>query len=490
MKKLIKTIKNYHPPKMVCFIYLLVPLLICFIKNSVFDNDTWFLLHTGKYVLTKGLPWIEPFTIHKGLDFIMQQWLSATIFASIYQTFGSLGLVVFIALVDALIIFITYRLCMLISHHKFYLSIGITFSMSLLLSIFFIVGRPQIFSYLHFLLLFYSLESYLHTKKWQYLIILPIVSLLEINMHASMWWLLFCFLLPYIIDGIAFCFGIFQGEGYKIKPILIAVISMFVVGLINPYGIKAITYVFTSYGNFYIERMVNEMKTPNIREFSGWIVYGIMFLLLYLYGRNKNKKMKLRYVCLLLGSFVLALSAYRNFALLLLATFFPLAVYFEKEAYDKINEFSFATRKQQILYRATLCVLVIYLITIAITNTRFDSRHSLDGVIDYLTHTTTPEDSIIYTCYNDGGYLEFHGYHPYIDPRAEVFAKANNHKKDILKEYYQLQHGKLDSKEFLQTYSFTHLIVHKKDILYQDLKTNKTYKVVYQDANYQIYVPS
>ena len=65
--------------------------------------------------------------------------------------------------------------------------------------------------------------------------------------------------------------------------------------------------------------------------------------------------------------------------------------------------------------------------------------------------------------------MEFRGYKPYLDPRAEVVLEANNGKEDILAEYIDLREGRKDKKEFLEKYQFDYLVVRGEyDPLYMD----------------------
>ena len=88
---------------------------------------------------------------------------------------------------------------------------------------------------------------------------------------------------------------------------------------------------------------------------------------------------------------------------------------------------------------------------------------------------------MLYTGYNDGGYLQFLGYKTYLDPRAEVFLKANNKKSDIFIEYYNLQNNELNGYDFLNKYKFDVLILDRDDVLN---KYVNNYKIVYSD-NYR-----
>ena len=82
---IINKLKNYHPPKSLTFLYLFIPLFNALRLALTLDNDFWFLTNTGKYIINNGFPTIEPFTIHKNFDFIVQQWLTDVIFYYIHK---------------------------------------------------------------------------------------------------------------------------------------------------------------------------------------------------------------------------------------------------------------------------------------------------------------------------------------------------------------------------------------------------------------------
>ena len=91
MKRIKNMLVNYHPSKKMLFLYFNIPLILVLFWRVEY-NDIWFLLNHGKYVLNNGFPSIEPFTIHEGLDFVMQQHLAATIFYEVYHWLGGFGL--------------------------------------------------------------------------------------------------------------------------------------------------------------------------------------------------------------------------------------------------------------------------------------------------------------------------------------------------------------------------------------------------------------
>jgi len=84
----------------------------------------------------------------------------------------------------------------------------------------------------------------------------------------------------------------------------------------------------------------------------------------------------------------------------------------------------------------------------------------------------------------DGGYGMFLGVKSYLDCRAEYFIKYNNKKYDILKEYFLLQHSKININAFLDKYKFTHLLLNSGDIMFK-LSEIDGYKLIYIDKEYK-----
>ena len=75
-----KRLKSYSPPKIIGILLLLIPIIFSLAKNINLNNDTYFIIKSGNYILKYGILYIEPFTMHHNFSFVMQQWLSALSF--------------------------------------------------------------------------------------------------------------------------------------------------------------------------------------------------------------------------------------------------------------------------------------------------------------------------------------------------------------------------------------------------------------------------
>ena len=124
------------------------------------ENDLGFLLSDGRYILEQGFPVEDPFTMHQGMHFIMQQWLSAVIFWLCYANFGVNGLFALIALTGAAITYLYFRLIMTASQNNRAFSLLMMLTVGILFSLIFFRIRPQMFSALLLLMAVLALEKY------------------------------------------------------------------------------------------------------------------------------------------------------------------------------------------------------------------------------------------------------------------------------------------------------------------------------------------
>ena len=480
MKNLIKEYKKWEPSKYLIPV-LLIPLFLMFlIIRFSLDNDFWFLINHGSTILKKGFITIEPFTIHSGFSFIPQQWLTSVLFVTIYNTFGVRGMYVLVAICSLIIIYILYKIANIVSNSN-KKSLYITFISEIaLIYLGVIVTRPQIFDALIFSLEILLLELFIKKENKKYLYILPFVSLLLVNIHSSMWLMFFVLMLPYYAENIIL--KIKKKKTFELKPLIIVTAISLIVGLINPYGIKAITYLFGSYGIKEINDYVNEMQGVIITSRQGFVIFMLIFAMLYSFYHNKGKN-KLRYFFLTLGIGYLSLKHYRG--ALFLVIVFTLVLGYNFRSTKKLKEQKL-TNKNKILF--IILTLIIILVGLFNSKEMVVYNNGLERIADYLDNNAT-KDIKLYTNYGHGNYMEYRGYKCYIDARAEVFLKANNKKANIFHEYYKLVSGKIKPKKFVDKYAFDYLLVDltkdKTLSVYLDMSDN--YTRVYQIRNAYLY---
>jgi hypothetical protein len=335
----------------------------------------------------------------------------------------------------------------------------------------------------------YSLESFIAYRNNKYLIVLPVLSIILINLHAAMWPILFVMLLPYIIDSFNFKIKFISGQGYEKKVFFIVILVMILVGIINPYEIKSMTYLLKSYGYPEISSTVMEMQPTNINEAMGMIIFTFILIIILTYCFYRKGNTRIRYFLLTLGTGIMVLSSYRSFPFFIVCSLFSVA-YYLKNVNLKVNNTETSPKVLRLRKILIAAIIIVTLGALFINNNKDDEDsafNDLNSAVDYILENEDTSNVVLYTGYNDGGLTEFRGLPSYIDPRAEVFVKKNNKKDDIMKEYIDMQSGNLYYKSVLDKYNFTHLLVPDKDILSTYLPYDNDYDIIFSNESYKVF---
>lgn len=464
---------KYKPNKYTSYLYFIIPLLLSTTLNISKERDIWFILSYGKYILKNGLPHYDILSMHNNFSLVVQQWLSDIIYYLPYELLGGVGIYILVFILNTLILYFLYKLCMLISNKRVFNSVISSSIIDILLMTYFVTPRPQMFTFLIFLILLYILENYLK-KESKVVWFIPLLSILLVNLHASMWPCLFILMLPYLVE---FSYNYLKKKDRKIFKLLQVLFVSIIVGFLNPYGLGAMIYSLTSYGVDTINEIVMEMSPFTLKGVlapTNYIVLGLFFgLLICMFIKKKYSSHQ---VLLMLGIFYMVLCNFRNVTLFYICVlpFFSMYLPFT----DGKSKFI----PKKIYLVVILCLLV--LIGYNIIDGKYNLINPNKKIIDYLDKNSN-KDIRLYASNDNGSYYELNGYHPYMDGRVEVFVKANNHQEDIMLEYYNMSFEILNIEKFLDKYKFTHLVVDKNETLYKYLKNNEDFqKVVTIDETY------
>lgn len=482
-------------PKGINLLLCVFPLIGLAVMTHSLDNDFYFLYKMGEYISNNGFPVNDILSMHSEMKLVVQQWLCDVLYYRIYEALGTTGMVIFMAIIYIVFVTVYYKLCKLVSDN-FFVSIVATTLVGLFISMTYLATRPQIVTYVVFLLLFYVLESYIKTKKVYWLAALPLLSLFLINWHASMWWLLFVFMLPYLVEAVPVHIkSIEQKPCCNIFALLITMVIMFFAGLINPYGIDAVTYLFGSYGVEEINEQIQEMHPTTMNNPNGVLFLVVVFLFVLIFAFSKKKNIKARFFCLTMGTLVLAFSSLKGIAYFEICGFFSM-VYFLKDFDFKIKVTnSKRTQKQKVRLGVLVSIFCVMLVGLGFVlandqpnvNEQKSPLQNLDEIVDVLDEKPKNE-VVLFTDFNTGQYLEFNGYKAYIDGRAEVFLKKNNKSYDYFKEFVEVKNGEIYYKDFVNKYNFTYLIVDDTTpTLLEGLKHDEDYQIACENEDYTLF---
>lgn len=176
---------------------LVIIFVAVIIQKRIPDSDTFFLAATGRYIVENGaVPQINPFIIHQDFAIIVQQWLFDVLMYIIYGFGGNHGLFAYLILTYTISMTLLYKYMGLFTDNKTHKLVLLSIMGVLYTN--WNVARPTSISFIIMLSLLYCLEQYRRTKKYRYLSILPFLSLLQVNIHSSMWPMMFVLMVPYI----------------------------------------------------------------------------------------------------------------------------------------------------------------------------------------------------------------------------------------------------------------------------------------------------
>ena len=242
------------------------------IVTKTFQNDTFFTIPTGNYILENGVNDVEPFTWHENLKFTKLRWAFDITVAKIYQIAGFSGLYVFTIIIAFLIAFTIFTTLSKNRTNKLIAFLMATFTLIALSG--FITCRGQLISYLLFALESYCVYKLAETNKGKYSIYLIAISTLLVCFHSSVWLVYFLFFVPYIIEGIITKFklnNIFEKsdkiifEPHLNKKLIITMCISFVLGLLSPLGTTPLTYMFKVVGGLS-SKIILELQPVTIEE--------------------------------------------------------------------------------------------------------------------------------------------------------------------------------------------------------------------------------
>lgn len=491
LKEEIKKISKYP---ILLFLLLIIVLDAMVLVFSCFpDADTYFIISTGEYIVkNKIIPTTNPFVIHDELRTIVQQWLFDVIIYKIYSVTGWIGIYLYSLLIVIILMILMYILLSFYSQNTRAKMISVLLYGGFVST--WVVARPTSISLILFSLMIIIIKQYQKNRKSKLLLLLPLISLLMINVHAALWPIMFVLLLPFIFPTeFPTNFKLKEVTSFirkwllDQKQILLLIVSMILIALLNPNGINGIMYIFLSYNSATSNNAISELQASPIISKPGMFVIGTI-LCLYWYVNKFKKNIDMSIIYMSFGTMLLAALHMRN-AWFLSFSLFPIFVILIDKIYIEKNEDQNNKKmkiKNKILLSTSALFILIFVCAIGSIAKVKDKMSSPVKAVEYL-ESTKSNDIVLFTGFNNGSYMEFNGYKVYIDARPELFQKKINKKEDIYSEYLSLLAGKLDYKEFLDKYEFTHLIIDDGMGLEGYLQCSEDYEKVVIGNGYSLY---
>lgn len=230
------------------------------------DTDGWFLLASGRVVVESGVPSTNPFTAIAGQGIVLQQWLHDAWLYLCWKAEGYVGVAVSVAIPAALALWAyTGTVSRLAQNARYPWAPLLIGALGFTLMASYLSIRPSLWTAA---LLFVTISTCLEWRRVagsRCLLVLPIVTLLSVNLQAALWPLpaaaAACFLLPEEGEiSPSEAGGTVRSWVRSRLPLLAAIAGMAAVSLVNPYAIDGSLYVLRSLGAASYGGVILELK--------------------------------------------------------------------------------------------------------------------------------------------------------------------------------------------------------------------------------------
>ncbi len=457
-----------------------IPLAVFLIRDL--DNDTWFMLNHGRYIMKNGLyPQYEPFTVHEGMEFTFQKWLSCILFWLIYKYLGKIALKLFLYGVYMVFVFAMYKLLEYINKDAKIQNLATLVVLNAAMTQY-LYTRPQMFTYLFLAIELIVLEKYVRENKMRLLVIIPILSLVEIQLHSTIWPIMLIFMLPYMFDvsssdKLVQKLKFLPGRKYKRLPIWLTFIASTVIAVVNPYGFESVIYLVKSLQIPELKTLITEVRAPELLSVNTFVIAASLVILIY--GFAKKKKIELRYLFLFGGTTLMSMMSVRQMSFMLIPAAMLMAYFFNFKAVSNVFKASIAL---------ILAILSFDSVFDASWNQSRYQQYITDACNALYEYEPHPEGTGVFNLDDEGSYLEFLGFKAYADTRAEIFSDKINNSKNYLAEKIGFETETVSYKEFIYQYDYKYAFirkVYKNQIKAMD--SDKNLKRIYENRLFVIY---
>lgn len=284
--------------------------------NGSYDSDGWFLLATGKQIVENGIPYANPWSLASYRPIVVQQWLHDVLLYGSYTLAGYAGTILYQILLAAVVAlalafaiqgFGDKRLTL----PRLLFCIGLAlFGAGIYISV-----RPTAWSMACMALTIGVCTRWKHTGDWRYLIALPAITALHVNMQSAMWlldvFLAGCFLLPRDLSD--FKTTTPDEMLAEIFPLTIALPAMLLAAFVNPYGVDGVRYVIDSMGAASYGNVISEMK-PAFEATGGFCIvfFAAGFIPIALASAIGRKRIDTPLLLIVLATLVATMLHWRN----------------------------------------------------------------------------------------------------------------------------------------------------------------------------------
>lgn len=465
---------------MLCFFAFIVAFF--FSSGQISDYDYWFHYRAGEHFFNTGqvpqVPIGSWYGMENGMEWISHEWLFGCFIYIVEQIFGEIGVYLFVPISMGLILSLTVFL------FKDYFKKNILLSIIGLILTAMIMGmgsapRPQIFAYLLTVLLFYVISKD-SENDCKILYLLPLLTIFWVNVHGGSYILVFIALLVDIfIHLFDFKLGniVFEKQSRnrlnrRLMIFLICIGAIF----INGHGVKMILYPFTNISDSFMQELIIEWFSPDLKIVSHYKIYVIAILgaCALISSKKEIKSLDMCFFFL----FVLLTARSVRFGPQLALVGLPIMLQYS----DALDFTKFGNRQlNDVLVVSLTTLFVIFSIVVSVKTLPepFDySNMPSDKILDKVREV---EPEHLYNGYNEGGYLVYKGIDVFVDGRADIYSAYN------LRDWNKITNLTGNIHKLLDKYDFDYFLIREQTPLYTNyLSLHSEFEEIMVDGDYHL----
>lgn len=443
------------------------------IKGMV-DTDVFYIISTGNYILSHGIPHTNPFVTTPGIPIVIQNWAYCVMIAWVKRSLGTAGLFILTILMIAGV-YLVVRSLVVTTVTDTWVRLICTVILTNMFG--YLNLRPEILTFLLIILELYGIEKYQQTGKKRYLGMIPATMLAEVNFHASYWVIHMIVLLPYLVKFPYKRVTQTCMTGKMRRTLILATTLSMPVLLVNPYGLENVTYVFDAMVSVALKLMKISELLPFALNDLTYVPPILCSVLLFFYGleHSGERTKQGNTFCLtstavwMWGGFlILVISKAKWYPFFMLGT-----LYLFKDTGSVIEDAMIKLWSKIRLDRATKLVLAICIAVLTVglgkesaepirmiftnqplTDVYF-ARYADDTMLEdwravRQTVTEAPDSDICCLPPEYNQFFEYEGFQVYIDMRPELYiSKKGEGSRSILENMvslYNMRRNLTDTK--------------------------------------------
>ncbi len=498
---------NVWRPKGNMLVIGIVSGLICFFAGwaifaNNYDNDVWFFLATGREILENGIPHTNPFAVFDDMQIVVQQWLHCVIVYLLYSAGGFVATGFWTMFLFAAFIVSAFVLARKLRGNAegtgwvLILVALAAYSMSAYMAI-----RPHLYSMLAFVWIVYFMEQYRGKNNWMWLIPVPFIVALHVNLQSAIVpfdiAIMVCYAIPDVLPKLH-DIGVLEkvslaSSGYRRLPLLVAIGISAVATLANPYLLDGALYVVNSYGTADYGGYISEMGALAPAGMTGSIVMlCLAFAAAACMGRRGLGNINLPLVLLFLVSVYMAFDHTRNLWLCGLFSF--MFIVWATAGVSIASPCKWMSSKLALIVPVVLGVVasVAFVIINIPELEELPPNNAMTPVdaMDYLDEAFPDKEDIdVFTFFNSGGYIEYRGFKVNMDPRPELWAPGiSGQDFDYYVEYIDMSTGEVGFDVYIEKYDFDAFVIPKNEAAADYLEREWDYVSIPSGDDYSAFV--